>query len=143
MSDSKKRIVFPHGIHLTQFLDEEMEPSARDDFARSLNRNSSLQGEVDGLRDTISVLNRLPFRQAPEQSEIIQSLPLRRRLRQAEIGFLGDVGRFPIEAVFHVILIALLMALYLGSLPPADRDVQPATTSESERGSQSSDGATY
>jgi len=134
MKDYQEFIILPDGIHLSQYLDGELETYASEELTRSIGLNPMLRDEVEGLRDTIAVLNHMPSHQAPRRRHsCLENMP-RRRFRPSQIGYWSDTARFPFEAAFNIVLMALLMALYLGVLPATDLEIEPAAKTPIDQG---------
>ena len=139
MKKQPSPVLLPDGIHLSHYLDEEMEGSIREEFVRSIDLNPQLRDEVDGLRTTIAVLNRMPCRAVPDDEMMVKECIPRHRLRPLQVGLSSDFGRLPVEAVFHLILIGLMLALYIVALPAVDVEVEPVSRETSGSASESLD----
>jgi hypothetical protein len=121
-------IPFPEGIHLTEFIDEVLPSELHARLAQSIDANPALQHQVDGLRNTIAVLNHLPSQKAPPELYDAVLSSTRRRFRPSWIRHLLSTLRLPVEAGFNVALMALLVVLYLHTLPSVDLEVKPMVT---------------
>lgn len=127
----KKRpdtIPFPDGIRLSEYLDDALDPQTRAQFEASMARDPSLRYEVDSLQDTISILQHLPTEGAPP--ELVDRVRARTRpgFRASPIGYIPEVARFPFEAAFNILLLAVLLGLYSGVNPASDGDLRPVVT---------------
>jgi anti-sigma factor RsiW len=127
----KKRsdtIPFPDGIRLSEYLDDALDPQTRAQFEASMARDPSLRHEVDSLRDTISILQHLPTEGAPPGLVGRVRARTRPRFCASQIGYIPEVARFPFEAAFNILLIAVLLGFYSGVNPAPDGDLRPIVT---------------
>ena len=139
MKKQPSPVLLPDGIHLSQYLDEEMEGSTREEFVQSIDSNPQLRDEVDGLRNTIAVLNRMPCRAVPDDEMMVKACIPRHRQRPLRTVLSSEFGRLPVEVVFHLILIGLMLALYIVALPAMDVEVEPVSRETSGSASESLD----
>ena len=106
--------------HLSALVDGDIPAAERAALERALDEDPALRRELDDLRDTVSVLRHLPPAQAPDDFLRAVQSRIRRRTQGRYFGVGAPRYRFQIEAVFNVLLIALLFALYLLATPAPD-----------------------
>ena len=129
MSDDGEIIGFAHGIHLSEYLDEELSSRAREELSRSLDLDRELRQNLDALSDTVCVLNRMPRRCAPNSSVMPPQLRPMNRGRGSRSNRFDEEKLLPLEAVGYILLMGMVVFLYLSLIPPADCEIAPQRVS--------------
>ena len=106
--------------HLSALVDDRLDASERAALERALEEDPGLRRELDELRAAVAVLRHLPPADAPDDFLRAVQSRIRRRTQGRYFGVATPRYRFQIEAVFNILLIALLFALYLLATPAAD-----------------------
>lgn len=105
----------------SDWLDESLDPAARAEFEAELEADPELAREVKRLEAVVVGLRRLPPVDAPP--DLLRGVQgrIRRRSRGRYYGSRVPTRyRFPYEAVVNAILLGLLMAVYIISMPTPD-----------------------
>ena len=115
-----------HDPRFDEWVDDRLDRHERQAFERVLAEDDELRGELDAYAAPVHMLRHLPPVSAPPG--LLRGVQRRIR-RQSRGRWYGHASvstrlRFPWEATFNIVLIALLFATYLGAVPP--RDPQPA-----------------
>lgn len=116
----------------SDWLDDSLDAAARADFEAELEADPALAREVKQLEEVVVGLRRLP--QVPAPPDLLRGVQgrIRRRSRGRYYGSRVPTRyRFPYEAVVNGILLGLLMAVYIISMPtPDDEPVPPPPVAE-------------
>ena len=111
-------------VRASAWLDGALPPSEREAFERELAREPKLTEEVRRLERTVALLRATSCAQAPPDFLAGVQARIRRRTRGRSYGATGAT-RLPLEAIFNVVLVALLIALYVAAIPRPDGEVRP------------------
>lgn len=123
-----------HDERATDWIDETMSAEEREAFVEELAADAALAGEVKELEVVVRALRRMPAEQAP--SDFLRAVQSRIRRRSRGRYYGGrDLARyrFPYEAVINAILLGLLMAVYMISMPTPDDAPVPVAPTLAER----------
>ena len=110
---------------LSDYVDGLIPDAERAAFDERLDANTHLRSELDGFETTLEALKRLPGSSAPDGFDAKVHAEVRPRLRASHIADLRT-GRFPYEATFNILIIALLVGLYVSAMH-TEIPSQPAT----------------
>jgi|GEM_PF-1412468 len=115
------------------WLDDTMSPTDREAFERELDGDPDRAREVKDIEAVVRQLRRLPAEEAP--ADFLRGVQhrIRRRTRGRHYGN-RDLTRyrFPYEAVINGILLGLLMAIYIISMPTPDDTPVPVAPAVAE-----------
>ncbi|TNF30092.1 MAG: hypothetical protein EP329_14255 [Deltaproteobacteria bacterium] len=118
---------------VTDWLDDTLTAPDREAFERELEADPALAREVKELETVVRALRRMPAEDAPPDFLRAVQGKIRRRSRGR---FYGERAltryRFPYEAVINAILLGLLMAVYIISMPTPDETPVPVAPAVAE-----------
>jgi len=118
---------------VTDWLDDTLTGPDREAFERELEADPALAREVKELETVVRALRRLPPEDAPPDFLRAVQGKIRRRSRGRYYGARALTRyRFPYEAVINAILLGLLMAVYIISMPTPDGTPVPVAPAVAE-----------
>lgn len=109
---------------LSEWVDALMEDRERHAFEAELEDDPALREELEQFEQTLEVLRRMPSQRAPADFLAGVQSRIRRRTRGRFYAALTK-ARFPYEAAFNILLIAILLALYMTSMGKSDGELRP------------------
>lgn len=123
-----------HDERATDWIDDALSAADRDAFEREMEADPALAREVKELEGVVRGLRRMPVEAAPSDFLRAVQSRIRRRSRGRYYGARELTRyRFPYEAVINAILLGLLMAVYIISMPTPDDVPVPVAPALAER----------
>jgi anti-sigma factor RsiW len=123
-----------HDARATDWIDDAMSVADRESFEREMAADPTLAREVKELEVVVRGLRRMPVEEAPADFLRAVQSRIRRRSRGRYYGARELTRyRFPYEAVINAILLGLLMAVYIISMPTPDGTPVPVAPALAER----------